>query len=141
MANPRLLHPLPTSVQSVNVADTIQDNGYAEPVQNVTYDPVFTVPGQWKWWTDKELRVNDDSGASESSTGYVLFRRADLRALGKDIKRGDRIAGYGAGAARVELDVYVVKLRYEGHYADQGGPALVKAYFADRQPERQQRGV
>jgi hypothetical protein len=140
MVLPNLLHPLPTDVQSVNRNATIQDTGYNEPVQTVEYDATFTLPGQWKWMSDKELRAQD-IGAVEYSTGYVLFRASDLRALGKTIKTGDRIIGYGAGAARVALDVYVTKLRYEGHYPDQHGPALVKAFFNDRAPERQKLGV
>jgi hypothetical protein len=48
---------------------------------------------------------------------------------------------YGSGVARTELDVYVTKLRYEGHYPDQHGPGLVKAFFNDRAPERQKPGA
>jgi len=136
---PNLIHPLPTDVQPVDRAATIQDDGYNEPVQTVVYREAYTAPGQWKWASDKELRMQE-IGALEYSTGYVLFRMRDLRALGQTIGVGDRIIGYGAGAARVPLDVYVVKLRYEGHYPDQYGPSLVKAFFSDRAPERQKRG-
>lgn len=139
MVLPKLIHPLPTDVQAVDTAATIQDDGYNEPVQTVAYADAYTVPGQWKWMSDRELRMQD-IGAVEYSTGYVLMRTSDLRALGKEIKRGDRIVGYGTGAARVALDVYVTKVRYEGHYPDQHGPALVKAFFNDRSPERQKRG-
>ena len=139
MVLPRLIHPLPTDVQSVDTGATIQDDGYNEPVQSVVYSETFTVAGQWKWFSDQELRMQD-IGAVEYSSGYVLMRLTDLRALGKEIKRGDRIIGYGTGASRIELDVYVTRVRFEGHYPDQHGPALVKAYFNDRAPERQQRG-
>lgn len=140
MPLPNLIHPLPTHVQSVNPGATIQDEGYREPVQTVAYGETYTAPGQWKWISDRELRMQD-AGAEEYSTGYVLFRMSDLRALGKTISRGDRIIGYGSGAAKVDLDVYVTKLRYEGHYPDQQGPALVKAFFNDRASERQKRGA
>lgn len=140
MPLPNLIHPMPTDVQSLDVDATIQDDGYNEPVQTVTYSATFTVPGQWKWMSARELQVQD-IGAAEYSTGYVLFRLVDLRAQGKAIKRGDRIAGYGSGTGRIELDVYVTRLVYEGHYPDQLGPALVKAYFNDRQPGRQSPGV
>lgn len=139
MVAPNLIHPLPTDVQAVDVGSTIQDDGYNEPVQSVVYAPAYTVPGQWKWLSDEELRMQD-IGAVEYSTGYVLMCTRDLRALGQKIKRGDRIVAYGTGAARVELDVYVTKIRFEGHYPDQHGPALVKAFFNDRAPERQKRG-
>lgn len=140
MVLPKLIHPLPTDVQPVDTGSTIQDDGYNEPVQTVAYGETYTVAGQWKWMSDKELRMQD-IGAVEFSTGYVLFRLSDLRALSKEIKRGDRIIGYGTGVARISLDVYVTKLRYEGHYPDQAGPALVKAFFNDRAPERQKPGA
>lgn len=139
MTLPRLLHPLPTEIQSVDPASVSQDEGYREPIQTIGRSTTFTVPGQWKWFSDRELRMHKH-GAQESSDGYVLVRNVDLRAQGKTISRGDRIIGYGTGANRVALDVEVTKLRYEGHYPDQFGPALVKAFFSDREPSRQSRG-
>lgn len=137
---PRLLHPFPTQIQTAEPATVSQDEGYREPVQTIGRSETFTIAAQWKWFSDRELALNR-SGAEESSDGYVLLRYTDLRALGKEVKRGDRIIGYGTGAAAVKTDLYVVKLRHEGHYPDQGGPALVKAFFADRQPAHQTRGV
>lgn len=140
MVLPRLIHPIPTQIQSVLPQNTIQDDGYNEPVQSVSYGDTYTINGQWKWYSEKELRQMR-SGTEEGSDGYVLLRIRDLKTLGKTLSRGDRIVGYGSGIGRVELDVYVVKIRYEGHYQDQGGPALVKAFFLDRQPDRQTPGI
>lgn len=137
---PNLIHPLPTYVQSVETGETIQDEGYNEPVQNVAYSETWTIPGSWKWTASDSLRMQE-TGAQESTSGYVLMRTRDLRAAGKTIKRGDRIIGYGAGAGKIDLDVYVTGLQYMGHYPDQQGPALVRVYFKDRQPERVQPGV
>ena len=137
---PNLIHPIPTDIQPFQPEETIQDDGYSEPVQATTYGDTYTIPGQWKWFSDYELRMQAN-GAQEASDGYVVLRLIDLEALGQSIKRGDRIAGYGTGRGRQELDVYVVRLRFEGHYPDQGGPSLVKAFFSDRQPGRQTRGV
>lgn len=140
MVLPRLIHPIPTDIQSFDPQSTIQDDGYEEPVQIVEYGTTFTVNAQWKWFSDKELQ-SQNYGAEEKSDGYVLMRRVDLLALGQSIKRGDRIGAYGVGANRLETDLYITKVRHEGHYPDQGGPALVKAYFSDRQPSRQTPGV
>jgi len=140
MPLPNLIHPLPTEIQSLDRSATIQDDGYGEPVQTVVYGSSFSVPAQWKWMSARELNMQN-IGAVEYSTGYVLLRLVDLRALGKAIKIGDRICAYGSGAGRIELDVYVTRITYEGHYPDQQGPSLVKAYFADRQPARQNPGA
>lgn len=139
MVLPRLLHPIPTEIQSRAPATVSQDQGYREPVQTIGRSATFTILGQWKWFSSRELRMNK-SGAEEGEDGYVLLRMIDLAAQSKKIARGDRIVGYGAGRGRVDLDVEVVKLRYEGHYPDQVGPALVKAFFSDRQPSRQTPG-
>lgn len=140
MVLPRLIHPIPTQIQPVLPSSTIQDDGYNEPVQDVSYGDTYTINGQWKWYSDKELSQLR-YGTQELSDGYVLLRVRDLAALGKTLSRGDRIAGYGSGNGRLELDLYVVKVRYEGHYPDQGGPSLVKAFFKDRQSDRQTPGV
>lgn len=128
---PRLLHPIPTDIQSVLPNDTIQDDDYEEPVYEVLYDETYTIPGQWKWYSHTNLNMQR-YGAEEEFDGYVLLRLCDLNSIGKQIKRGDRIVGYGSGSNRIGLDVYVVKLVYEGHYPVHGGPSLVKAFFKER---------
>jgi len=137
---PRLLHPIPTYIQSLSVDDTIQDDGYNEPVYNTCYNEYFTIPGQWKWYSEKELNIQR-YGLEEVSNGYVLVRTYDLNFIGKNIKIGDRIAGYGTGYNKIDLDVYVTQLRYEGHYQHHGGPSLLKIFFSDKQPKRQTRGL
>ena len=137
---PSLIHPLPTYVQSIQTEETIQDDDYREPVQDVKYSDTWIIPGSWKWTIAQSLRMQD-TGAQEGSSGYVLMRTHDLRVAGKKIKRGDRIVGYGSGIGKVDVDVYVTALQYMGHYPDQLGPSLVRVYFKDRQPERVQPGV
>lgn len=139
MPLPNLLHPLTTDFQSFDPDNTIQDDGYNEPVQTVSYGEKFSVPGQWKWFSSGDLRMQK-YGAEEGEDGYVLVRPIDLRSIGKEIKRGDRIIGYGSGVARYDLDVYVVRVRPEGHYPSLNGPGLLKVFFSDRQPERQNPG-
>lgn len=131
MVLPNLLHPVPCDVEPLNRVATIQDDDYREPVQNSERGPLTTVPGQIKWGHDEKL-MPTKPGAEQKSDGYVLFRLRDLSAQGLTIKQNDRIVRMGT----ISTDVYVVMLRYEGHYPDQGGPSLVKAFFKDRTPER-----
>lgn len=140
MVLPRLIHPVPTFIQPVLVADTFQDDDYNEPIQAVRYGETYAIPGQWNWFTDRELRAQQ-YGSEEGSIAYVMVRRYDLHLLGKIVSRGDRVIAYGAGYNKIDLDLYVTKLRYEGHYPDQGGPALMKVFVNDRQPTRQTRGA
>ena len=139
MPLPRLLHPVPVEVEQLDRVETIVDEDYREPVQQAVRGPRKTVPGQIKWTFDDQLRATL-VGAEQEAQGYILFRRRELRAASLEIKQGDRFVKIGTGANAVLVDLYVVGLRYEGHYPDQGGPALVKAFFKDRMPSKQTKG-
>jgi len=88
-----------------------------------------------RWYDDD--RANPTRAGSESeANGYVLFRYVDLAAVSLSLKQGDRIVKMGT----INTDVYITSLRPEGHYPDQSGPALVKAFFRDRNPSKQTPG-
>lgn len=128
---PSLIHPVPCVVRRLNVAATTLDQDFREPVGQAARHVDHTLPGQVKWGMDKNyssMRI----GPVETSDGYVLFRMADIRAVGGgfSIKRDDQLVSIGG----IETNVFVVALRYEGHYTHLGGPAFVKAFFKDREP-------
>ncbi len=133
---PSLIHPVPISIQQLNRAATLYDDDMREPVQQSVRAATTIVSGQVKWGMDERFQ-SDRGGPIENSDGYVLFRLVDLTAVSITIKREDRFIRLGT----IDVDVYVTGLRYEGHYDDVGGPTLVKAFFADRQPSRQTRGT
>lgn len=132
MPIPRLIHPVNVRIAQISKAATVYDNDAREPVQQARRAAIKAVQGQVLWGTAKGLEVVR-GGAGESADGYVLFRLVDLRAKSITLQQNDRIVQMGT----VETDVYIIKLRYEGHYPDQSGPTLVKAFFADRQPSKQ----
>jgi len=134
MVLPRLLHPVPTEIERIDRDSVIVDEDYGEPFETVARHSTVTIDGQWKWEQDNSLRATD-AGAEEGADGYVLFRLTDIRDAGfTSIRRGDKIIAYGSGANRVETNVFVIKIKYSGHYPDQSGPSLLKAFFADRNP-------
>lgn len=140
MVLPNLIHPTLVVIERINTAATIQDPDYEEPVQVVDRSNQVTVLGQPKWRADKRLDAKA-YGPDEESDGYVLFRRIDLQAAGvDDINRGDRFISIGIGANLREVDLYVTSIRPEGHYTDQGGASLLKAFFRGRHPVHQSRG-
>lgn len=136
MALPNLLHPVPITIQRMDASETIVDPAFRETVQQAIRHPDVIVQGQVKWGQDRSLFASK-GGPTEDSDGYVLFRYFDLTLLSIEINRGDRFTKLG----RIETDVYVVKLEPMGHWGDQGGATLVRAYFKDRQPGRQNRGA
>jgi hypothetical protein len=94
-----------------------------------------------------ERRIFGRGNDRRQSHGYVLFRLVDVRAAANRagfgqyrLKQNDRFLKFGVGPNAVETDLYIVDLRYSGHYPDQGGASLVKAFFEDRNPSKQNRG-
>lgn len=136
MPIPNLIHPVPIRIQQIDSGETVYDDDLREPVQQSTRSAIVVVDGQVRWGLDKSYR-SERRGAQEDSDGYVLFRYVDLEAKGITLNREDRFLKLGT----LDVDVYITSLRPEGHYDDVGGPTLVKAFFADRQPSRQTRGA
>ena len=80
--------------------------------------------------------VASSGGVVEESDGYLLFRTKDLRTAKTTVERGDRIVQIGEKPNDREVDYYITKLKYMGHYPGKKGASLVRAYFEDREPSR-----
>jgi len=132
---PNLIHPVPIRVQRENKSSTFVDDDFREPVQQAARLTEFTVGGQVLWGRASSVKPGR-GGPQEEYDGYVLFRYVDLETLGQEIKRGDRFALIG----KIQTDVYVIYLQPCAHYGDQLGATMVKAYFKDRTPSRQNAG-
>lgn len=135
MPVPNLIHPISVVVQREDKTSTFVDDDFREPVQQAARKTEFTIKGQLLWNYDN--KINPQFGGSrEDSDGYVLFRYVDLEAIGEEIKRGDRFVKLG----KIDTDVYVTEVVPMGHWQDQSGATIVRAYFKDRQPSKQGRG-
>jgi hypothetical protein len=133
MAQPRLIHPVPVTIEQLDLAETIQDDDYREPVQQAARKAkVTSVKGQPRWEGSKELEFTK-GGVQQKADGYVLFRYVDLEAAGVTLSDNDRFTLIG----KQVTDVYIVQLQPVAHYSDKGGATLLKAFFMDRQPSRQ----
>lgn len=128
MPIPNLLHPVPIDVVSIDSANTVQDDNHRESVQQSVTTSTLGVPGQVKWFSE-EMEV-DAGGRKVKATGYVLFRYLDLTARGVTLKFNNRFTKIGNTICLV----FVVGFTPAGHYPDQGGATMVKAFFNDRQP-------
>lgn len=135
---PNLIHPVPIEIEVLDKADigsgtsgTFFDDDFREPVQQSARESVIIVPGQVKWGDQDQLDPTR-GGVVDGASGYVLFRFVDLNAKSVTLKQNDRFIKIGLE----DTDVYVIKLRPEGHYPDIGGATLIKAFFADRGPTK-----
>ena len=131
MVLPNLIHPINITIEQWSEPETIYDDDFREPIQQAARAETKVVKGQPNW--DLQSSANTTKGGIESeAAGYVLFRYIDLNAAGVTLKQQDRITKMG----HIDTDVYIIGLRPTGHYPDQDGAALVKAFFTDRAPSR-----
>ncbi len=107
-----------------------------EPVGQVKRFPRLKLYAQVQWGLDKSLRASEMT-VTEACDGYLLFLTASLVAERATVVPGDRIVQIGEGPLEQEVDLYIVSLKWMGHYPDQKGPTLLRAYFSDRTPSRQ----
>lgn len=136
MSIPNLLDPVPVEIRQIDRGTTFEDPDAREPIQQAARKNVVIVQGQAKWGAQLQ-RGHERGGSTEGSAGYVLFRIIDLNAKSITLGQNDRFSKIG----NIDTDVYIERLEFTAHYADQGGPTLVKAHFRDRQPGKQLRGT
>lgn len=126
---PRLLNPTKVTFAQKNVATTQYDHLRRTPINVVAKDAQFQVDAQIKWnmSPDTSVPVATQEGTDEVEKGYMILRTKDLTALGKEIKRGDRVV-------KIETKTvlfYVLRVEYASHYS--GDFKLWKVVFGDRQ--------
>jgi hypothetical protein len=132
MPIPNLLHPVPIEIRQTDKAGTPQDHDFREPINRVKRQPTQTVDGQVAWANDKRIQYTR-GGSRYDADGYVLFRYVDLEAKSMELKTGDKLVKIG----KITSNVYIVHFQPQGHYTDVGGATLVKAFFSDKDPVKQ----
>lgn len=130
---PRLIHPIPVTIEPLSRSTTEYDDDLREPVGETSYGaPITGLEAQNKD-IDDDVPKPRGEGVVEVTKGYLLFRQIDIDGVYTPL-RGDRVTRIGN---RTGLDLYVTKMQYRAHYPDQGGHSLVKIWYADRGPTRQ----
>lgn len=135
---PTLIHPIAVFLRQVERDLTaVQDDNLHEPVGQVRRPQApIRLMAQVSWGKDKD-QTQTEGGPTGNSDGYLLFRTSDLRSKHVTLVEGDRITQIGEGAAAQQTDLYVTAFKWMGHYPDQRGATLVRAYFEDRSPSRE----
>lgn len=133
MVLPRLIHPVPVTIERLQTSETIYDVDAREPVKQGYRKQSFDLYAQISWGThdgEQPTRL----GAQDEEQGYILFRRVDLLNASPTPyhpQRNDRIVTIGT---LPDLKLYIVSVQPMGHYPDQGGYSLWKCRFVDRAP-------
>ena len=129
MVEPTLIHPVDVIIEQGIKAQTSFRSDAREPVRRLKRTAPITLSAQIKW-NRSDDPVMEFEGVTEGSRGYLLFKYKDLENVSVVIKRGDKIIKID----RIDYELFVTQLRPAGHYPDQGGATLLKAYFSDREP-------
>jgi len=130
--DPQLIHPIPVKIAPCRKDETVWDNDAREPIGNVLTDPIVDLVAQISWNTEES--VSDKTGNIIHVDGYLLFLRDDLKAKEVVINEGDRIVSIGEGDSEVLMSSWIWKVQRRGHYPNQGGWTMLKAWFKDKKP-------
>lgn len=132
MVQPNLIHPIPIVIQQLSKGSTMYDPDFREPIQQSSRAATVTIKGQVKW-VDAQMLVVSEGGPREEASGYVTFRYRDLAAKSVVLQLNDKFLKIG----NIEGEFFIVRIHPQGHYTENGGATMLRAYFLDRQPSRQ----
>lgn len=135
MTIPAILHPVQVKFRVRRTDLTLMDDDAREPVGKVNRNAEVTLTGQIFW--QNKVWESEAVGLVPKTLGYVLLRRYDLTAVGVNITEGDKIIQIGINNAALTEPYYIYRIMYRGHYQDTDGHSLVKVWFTDKKPSRQ----
>lgn len=133
--NPDLIEPVELVVESINKTQTPYSSGVSgrrETINHVVRDK-FLIPAQVVFANLDQDMQSTQLGASEKAKGYVIIRRKDLSAIGKQINRGDRIVQIH-GEALKQLLYFIHSVGDLSSQFSDTGFAFVRLFFSDREP-------
>lgn len=128
--DPRLLNPTKVKISQKNEAKQQYDHLRRTPINVIAKDAEFEIDAQVKWNIQIGEFANPQQkqeGIDEREMGYLILRTKDLKALNKEIKRGDRLIQI----EDLKVQYYILRIEYGSHYG--GKFKLIKAVFSDRQ--------
>jgi len=126
---PTLIHPVDVIIkQSIDSESSFRTDA-REPVRRLRRATERNLKAQVVW-RQSENPAASFTGVLENSLGYLLFKLKDLAALNVTLMRGDKIIKID----KLAYELFITQLMPAGHYPDQNGATLLKAFFADREP-------
>ena len=135
MPVPNLIHPVLCTIQPLDRVTTLMDMEFREPLPSERRLANVVIQAQVRWFGMSE-RHRENVGGSQVSKGYLLFRLKDLTDSGYSPKVGDLVLHMGS---QTNINMYLESFEDRGHYPDQQGPTMRRAYFTDREPTREAR--
>jgi hypothetical protein len=139
MVKPNLLNAILVEFKQINRKDTVWDDKKKQPSGVIVWEKPFKTNaqiyfGKDKYWSAATATPDPRSmgGIVQESDGYVIVRKFDLQSVGKELKTGDIISGYGRTGENVKCELLLIGMKNAAHYADMGQCTLERWYFRER---------
>jgi len=117
MGLPKRLNLIRIVLEQLNPAGTFIDSDFREQIGAKQRTAEVVVRGQINLGLLRGRKLKETArsmtGDQEKSKGRIYFRRADLKALGVTIKKGDRVLRAGPVGDEVSIDGVVIQIRPE----------------------------
>ena len=132
---PPLIEPVTLLIEAVNKMQTPYSTGVSgrrETVNHVVREQ-FSLPAQVVYGNQAQKMHSSLLGTDEQAAGYALFRLADMKVIGKEPKRGDRIVKINS----VDLKQIMYFTHSVGDLASHfssTGFTFTLLFFSDREP-------
>lgn len=132
---PPLIEPVDLLIEAIDKAQTPFSGGVSgrrETVNHVIRDQ-FTLPAQLVFGNQDQKAHSTLLGTDEQAKGYALFRLIDIKNLGKEPKRGDRIIKVNNTDLKQQLYFLHSVGDLSSHFSSSGF-TFTLIFFADRDP-------
>lgn len=125
---PNLISPTTITIEQTDQAATRYDSLAREPIKYVKRSSAIELEAQVSWGKSFSARyqAGGQGGTVNDATGYLVFRRTDIAALGVTLKQGDKVTQIGG----MTVDVWLSDKTWVGHH--DGAPTLELWDVVDR---------
>lgn len=132
-----LIEPMTILIEQINKTATEFGGGLSGrkfPVNSTKRDTPFSIEAQVVFGDRDQKGNHTQLGTDEKTKGYVVLRYQDLKDLGKELKRGDRITKLISKQGDIDVKLYFT-IGLGDPAAHVGGTfGLVRMLFEDRDP-------
>lgn len=132
-----LISPMTIEIEQIDKDNTPFPSGPSGrkfPVNNTVRSSAFQIPAQVVFGDRDQKGNHTQLGTDEQKKGYVVLDYNDLKNLGKELKRGDRITKLITKQRVLDVELYFTTGLGDPAAHFDGEFNLVRMMFSDRDP-------
>lgn len=136
---PELIEPISITIKRINKTTTVYSDGVdgmSEDFGVVERFDDIVIQAQVSFDNTGQNPVYQSIGVDEQVKGYLVVLYKDLKNLGIEIKRGDKIVKMGLAPNELNVEYYVLHSNGDpaAHFSAIEGFTLVRIPFGDKVP-------